>query len=159
MMSAYEPFAGAFAAGLVGVPGGVGPTFWELGVASIFGLGTAVVFGGGCLGAWRAGAAGRRTTLLVNPGVGFGLMCFSVCFVAPSSAFRFSPLSGEAVVAGRPGRGPGLPSAAGRCETVPGVRAEGFGGAGGLPLPIESTISPRKLMLRIESSSDVVEEW
>jgi hypothetical protein len=98
------------------------------------------------LGAFRGGAAGRLVTVLVKPGVGFALTSFSGSLEESSSAFRFEPCSGEGA-AGNPGRVPALLSNVVRCALAVTGLAGGFGGAGALPLPMELTMSPRKLIL------------
>lgn len=90
---------------------------------------------------------------LVRPGVGFGLMIFSRRFADPSSAFRFIPFSGEGAE-GKLGRNPGLlTSEEGRCEFALRGRAGGFGGVGGWSLPIELTISLKRLMMGVKRMS------
>ena len=110
-MSAYDPFTGTFVA-VVGVEGGVEPALGVATVESSFGFGKGAGLSPESFGALRGGAAGRRFTVLVNPGVGFGLASFSGCFTGSSSAFRFVPFSGEGTAANR-GRDPGLLTSAG----------------------------------------------
>ena len=147
MISAYDPLAGVFAFDAVGVTGGVVPALDVAIIVSTLGFEAGATLSAEGFGALSGGAAVRLFTVPVKPGLGFGLVCFSGILTESSSAFRFVPFSGEGRV-GKPGRAPGLPaSTARRCGFALIGRETGFGGVGAFPLPIELTISPKKLML------------
>lgn len=83
---------------VVGVTGGVEPDLDVLIVVSSFGLTEVVAdLSTEGFGALSGGAATRLFTVLVKPGAGFGLMCFSATLLESSSAFRFVPFNGEGV--------------------------------------------------------------
>jgi hypothetical protein len=95
-MSAYEPLAGVFAVALVGVAALLDSFLRRTIVESDLGLEVDGSFSPPTLGAFRGGAE-RLLIFPVNPGIGFGLMVFTGCFLASSSAFLLTPLSGDSV--------------------------------------------------------------
>lgn len=150
MMSANDPLTGGGLAegGAVGVVGVEVLTVEALARVSIRGRTAAEVdFSWEGLGALRGGAAGRRLTVLDKPNAGFGLRCLSASLDGSPSAFRLMPLSGDGN-GGRLGRVPDFVSLA---EAPRGLalngRTGGLGGVGAFPLPMELTMSPKKLIL------------
>ena len=98
-------------------------------------------------GALRGGAAGRRPTGTDTLDAEFAFRYLSGSLDGSLSAFRLMPLSGDGNGTTL-GRAPSLGSFPGTLtELALSGRTGYLGGVGAFPLPIELTISPKKLIL------------